>query len=157
MPILLLTEVFIDQGISKTAALSRARNLILEDPTWSSVIGIIQGLLWYVLVYFLIRVINKETCDLKSFGLDIRGKNFLLILLGFNLGLLLYFGYFWVSHLINQGQFVWSPATIDTVVIILITLHYFINGLGEETAFRAYWQSKLIRRHRLWIGVIVAK
>jgi hypothetical protein len=76
VPIRIQMGSLIDQGISESAALSRARYLFLEDPIGSSAVGIIQGPLWYALICFLIKSIDKQSCNLKSLGLTLRGTNF---------------------------------------------------------------------------------
>ena len=97
VPIRIQTGILIEQGLSKSAALAQARNLFLEDPIGSSSVGIVQGLLWYVIVGFLIRIVNRRSCDLQSFGLSLRGRRILLVPLGLVLGLIIYVGYFWVG------------------------------------------------------------
>jgi len=156
IPIRIQTTILINQGLSESTALSQARTTFLEKPIGSSLVGLIQGLLWYPIVCFLIRRVNKKNCDLKSLGLALGMKKFLLIPLGLILGLVMYFGYFLVGSFFNQGEFVWSPVKLGTTATILVSLNFIINGLGEETAFRAYWQDRLIHRHGLWIGIILA-
>jgi len=156
IPIRIQTTILINQGLSESTALSQARTIFLEEPIGSSLIGIIQGLLWYPLVCFLIRSMIKQSCDLKSLGLALGAKKFLLIPLGFIFGLIMYFGYFGVGSFFNQVQFVWSPVKLGAITIILMSLNFIINGFGEETAFRAYWQDRLIHHHGLWFGIILA-
>jgi membrane protease YdiL (CAAX protease family) len=156
VPIRIQTGILIDQGVPESAALSRARDFFQEDPRGSSAVGIIQGLLWYGLVCFLSKSIDKQSCNLKSLGLALNGANLLLIPLGFIFGLMMYFGYFGVASVLNQEQFMWSPVKLGTLPIVLMVLNFFINGFGEETAFRAYWQGRLIDRYGIWFGILLS-
>jgi membrane protease YdiL (CAAX protease family) len=145
-----------DQGLSEETALSQARNMFLENPIGVSIIGILQGLLWYVLVCVLIRSIEKRPCDLKSFGLSRNGKSLILVILGFLLGLIMYFSYFVVGRVFGQSSFTWSPEKLAILPLVLVSLDMLVNGFGEETAFRAYWQRLLVNRHGLWVGIVLA-
>ncbi len=156
VPIRIWMEVLMDRGLSESAALSQARYILLEDPIGVSIVGILQGLLWYVLVCVLIRSTEKQPCVLRSLGLALNGKSFVLITLGFLLGLTMYFGYFAIGSIFNQSPFAWSPARLGILPIILVLLDMLANGFGEETAFRAYWQRLLVDRHGLWLGIILA-
>jgi membrane protease YdiL (CAAX protease family) len=156
IPIRIQTRILIEQGLSESAALSQARYLFLEDPIGVSIVGVVQGLLWYILVCLLIRSIEKRPCVLRSFGLLLNGKSFVLIILGFILGLIMYYGCFAVGSIFNQSPFAWSPAKLEILPVILVSLDMLANGFGEETAFRAYWQRLLVDRHGMWVGIILA-
>jgi membrane protease YdiL (CAAX protease family) len=75
---------------------------------------------------------------------------------GFMLALIVYFSYLAVDSILNKSPIVWSLAKIGTIPIVLISLDMLVNGFGEETAFRAYWQRLLIDRHGLWLGILLA-
>lgn len=156
VPILIQTRILIEQGLPESAALLQARYLFLEDPIGSSILGIVQGLLWYVLVCLLVRSIEKQPCVLRSFGLSLNGKGPVLMILGIILGLMMYFVYFAVDSIFDQSPIVWSPAELGILPMVLISLDMLVNGFGEETAFRAYWQRLLVDRHGLWFGIILA-
>lgn len=156
IPIRIQTRILMEQGLSESAAVSQARYLFLEDPIRASIAGVVQGLLWYVLVCLLIRSIEKQSCVLTSFGLLLKGKSLVLIILGFILGLIMYFGCFAVGSIFDQLPFAWSPPKLGILPIILVSLDMLANGFGEETAFRAYWQRLLVDRHGLWFGILLA-
>jgi membrane protease YdiL (CAAX protease family) len=156
VPIRIRTEVLINQGLSKSAALSRARYLFLEDPVWSSLVGTIQGLIWYPIVFILIKRVEKRPRLPGDYGFVPLPRAFWLVPAGILLALSLYFGYFWFGSLFNQTSFSWSPAEIPDLTAFLISLNFLTNGYGEETAFRAYFQDRLIQRHGLWTGIILA-
>ena len=156
IPIRIQARILVEQGLLESTALSQARNLFLEDPIGASIIGIVQGLLWYVLVCFLIRSIEKQPCVLSSFGLTRNSKGLVLIMIGFILGLMMYFGYFAVNSIFDQSPIAWSPMKLGILPIILVSLDMLANGFGEETAFRAFWQRLLVDRHGLGLGIILA-
>ena len=115
IPIGIQKSILINQGLSELTALSQARTIFLDEPIGSSLVGIIQGLLWYPLVWFLIRRVNKQSCELKSLGLNLEAKKFRLIPLGVILGLVMYFGYFLVGSFFSLGYFVWSPVDMGAI------------------------------------------
>lgn len=156
IPIRIQARILLARGLSVTAALKEARYLFLEDPLGMSIIGILQGLLWFVLIYVLVRTVGKQPCSLRDFGFSSQGRGLRYALLGISAGLLMYFGYFAIGILFNQNPFVWSPAKLGTLPFILVMLDLLANGFGEEAAFRAYWQKLLVDRHGLWLGIIIA-
>lgn len=156
IPIRIHAGILVGRGLSESTALSQARHIFLEDPIGESLVGTLQGLLWYVLVCILIRSIEKRPCDLRSFGLSRTNNSLLLVALGFLLGFIIYFSYFAIGNLFGQPSFVSTPTKLSILPIVLISLNMLANGFGEETAFRAYWQSLLVDRHGLWFGIILA-
>jgi membrane protease YdiL (CAAX protease family) len=156
VPIRIQAGILMDRGLPGPAALSQARVMFLEDPVGVSVIGIIQGLLWFLLVCANLRYIEKRPCTSKSFGLSFDGKRLVLVAPGILLGLVIYFSYFAVEGASGQSSLPWSPVKMAVLPLILISLDMLANGFGEEAAFRAYWQRLLVDRHGLWFGIILA-
>lgn len=156
IPVRIQTRILIDQGLSESSALAQARYLFLEDLTGASIVGIVQGSLWYVLVCLLVRSIEKQTCTLGSFGLAPNKKSPVLLILGVVLGLIMFFIYFAVDITFDKSPIAWSPEKIGVLQIILVSLDMLANGFGEETAFRAYWQRVLVEHHGMWTGIILA-
>lgn len=156
LPIRIMTAIYIHQGTSPSAAQSRAWSLFMEDPIGSSIPGILQGLIWYLLVFLIIKWVEKGTPTWKSFGLAAGRKVFWFTGLGFVFGLLMYFMYIGIGSLLDQTHWTWSPEKLGVIPIILMLLNFLANGFGEETAFRAYLQDRLINRHGLWLGIAIA-
>ncbi len=156
IPVRIQARILIENGVPESTALARARYLFLEDPIGASMIGIVQGLMWYVLVCFLVRSIEKQPCVLRSFGLDLKIKGLLLMVYGFLLGLIMFFGNFAVNSIFDQSPIAWSPTQLGILPILLVSLDLLVNGFGEETAFRAHWQRLLVDRHGLWLGITLA-
>jgi membrane protease YdiL (CAAX protease family) len=67
----------------------------------------------------------------------------------------MYFGYLGVASVFNQRQFMWSPAKLNPLPLVLLPLNFSINGFGEETAFRVYWQDRLIHHYGIWYGIVL--
>ena len=156
IPIRIKTASLMDKGFSNSAALSQAQSIFMEDEIWASVIGIIQGLGWYPLLYLLIKWVEKRKFSLNSIGFSITPSSLLLILLGIMLGLVLYFGYFWFGSLVAQPSFSWAPEKMGWLALVLLVLNFITNGFGEESAFRAYFQDRLVEKHGIWLGVALA-
>jgi membrane protease YdiL (CAAX protease family) len=89
-------------------------------------------------------------------GWSCHGKGVLFLLLGFLIGLVMYYGYFVVGHMFGEAPLTWSQVKLSILPLILVVLDKLSNGFGEETAFRAYWQRLLVDRHGLWVGIILA-
>jgi membrane protease YdiL (CAAX protease family) len=156
VPIRIQTGILMDRGLSESVALSQARHMFLEDLIGVSIIGIFQGLLWYVLVGVIIRFIMRQPSALKSFGLSCNGRSLMLVALGFLFGTMMYFGYFAVESIFSQSPLALSPAKLAILPFILVSLDMLANGFGEETAFRAFWQGLLVDRFGLWFGIVLA-
>jgi len=156
IPIRIQIGILINQGIPVAFAESRARTLFMEDPVASSIIGIIQGLTWYLLVFIIINWVEKGSLTLSSFGLAAKGNSLRLISFGVLLGLVMYLGYLGVGTLFEENSLVWSLKKLGILPFLLIFFNLLINGFGEETAFRAYFQTRLVNRHGLWLGIALA-
>jgi uncharacterized protein len=156
VPIRIQTGILIGRGLTEDVALSQASYMFLEGPIGASVIGILQGLLWYVLVCILVRSIEKRACNLKVFGFSRNGNSLVLVALGFLFGLIKYFSYFAVGSVFGQSSFRWSSEKSSIFLLVLVSLDMLANGFGEEAAFRAYWQRLIVDRHGLWVGIILA-
>jgi len=156
LPIRIQTGILVKQGIPIEAARAEARAFFLEDPVGVSLVGILQGLVWFVIVCTLIRSIEKQSCNLRLSCLAISGKRLLLIPSGILLGIMMYFSYFVLGTVFGEPPFESSPENIGALLVILVSMDLLANGFGEEAAFRAYWQRLLIDRHGLWFGIVLA-
>lgn len=156
IPIRIQIGILINQGIPAALAESQARTLFMEDPVASSIIGIFQGLTWYLLVFIIINWVEKGSLTLSSFGLAAKANSLRLISFGVLLGLVMYLGYLGVGTLFEENSLVWSLEKLGILPFLLIFFNLLINGFGEETAFRAYFQTRLVNRHGLWLGIALA-
>ncbi len=155
IPIRIKTTALIKQGVASSAALEEASYLFMEDPTWSSIIGVIQGIFWYLLLYILIKFIEKKKFTWNELGFRLNRKQIWLLPFGLFFGILLYFGYVAFDELLGESDLIWNSDKLSIVPAILIFLNFLFNGFGEESAFRAYFQSRLMKKHGLWSGILL--
>lgn len=153
IPIRILMLVYTQQGLSSAYANDLAQSLIMQDRVWSSLIGIVQGLLWYPIIFGLIRWVERREFSIQAFGFQQSKKKIWLLPAGMMLGFVLYLGYIFVEGLLSQHAIEISFTSIGLLSAILLALNFLTNGFGEESAFRAYLQQRVIERHGLWIGI----
>ena len=81
IPIFVCTAIQTSRGMDRQEAVEVFKAIVFEHPIWSTVIGIIHGLVSLPLVWFLIRIIEKRSFAWKDIGLDWR-RNSLLYFAG---------------------------------------------------------------------------
>jgi hypothetical protein len=72
IPIGLLTMFMVKSGTAQSSAVESARTIIFENPIWSTIIGVLVGLMGFLIVWFLVRVVEKSEFTRKALGLDWR-------------------------------------------------------------------------------------
>jgi membrane protease YdiL (CAAX protease family) len=158
IPIGCLTASMVKDGMTRESAVEIARTIIFEDPIWSMGLGILSGLMGFLMVWFLVRVVEKSAFAWKAFGLDWRRSSPSMILLGVLLAGILFAAYMLVAHLL--GVSVPSAnmllAGVSLGVIFQKFFLFMAMGFGEEIVFRAYVQTKLVGRLGVIWGVLVA-
>jgi hypothetical protein len=92
IPIFVGTVFQAGRGIDRQDALAAAKTLVFEHPIWSTAIGIVNGLMSLVLVWFLIRAIEKRAFAWKDVGLDWRRNSPVSAAFGLLLALLTFVG-----------------------------------------------------------------
>jgi membrane protease YdiL (CAAX protease family) len=142
IPISLLTASLVRDGMTQGRALEKANTIILEDPVWSVVIGIISGLMGLLIVWFLVHVVERSKFTWKEVGLDWRGNSSLFILVGTLLAFLLYITYIFIEYLL--GSFDSSKST-----------PLMGMGFGEEIVFRGYVQTRVVARFGAIWGILI--
>ena len=153
IPIRLQTSILADRGVPTATALAQARYAILDDPTWSALVGIAQGLVWFPLVSLIITMVERRPCSMRDLGLATGPRGLLLVLTGIVLAAALYVGYGCVDSLLHSTRISWTLSGLHPITAALTALNFIANAYGEETAFRAYLQDRLVGRHGLWYGV----
>lgn len=157
IPIFLYTAIQAGRGTDRPEALEAAKAIVFEHPIWSTAIGVINGLMSLMLVWFLMIVIEKRTFTWKKVGLDWRRNSLLNLAFGALLALLIYFAGIVVDRVFGS-----SIPTMDTVLagltvsaIIRNLILYIPMGFGEEVLFRSYIQSRLVERYGALWGILI--
>jgi membrane protease YdiL (CAAX protease family) len=157
IPISLLTASLVRDGMTQGRALEKANTIILEDPVWSVVIGIISGLMGLLIVWFLVHVVERSKFTWKEVGLDWRGNSSLFILVGTLLAFLLYITYIFIEYLL--GSFDSSKSTplmgVSIVIVFRNLILYMGMGFGEEIVFRGYVQTRVVARFGAIWGILI--
>jgi hypothetical protein len=104
IPISLYTAVLVNDGMILGNALEKAQSIILEDPVWNTAIGVLSGLMGLLIVWFMVRVIEKSSFTWRTVGLDWRSNSLLVILLGALLALLLSFGSILTGYILGSND-----------------------------------------------------
>ncbi len=157
VPITIHSQLLIHDGLTREEAVQSAKTLFLEDPTWQAVLGAIQGMMWFAVIWFLIRIVEKKTFAWKDLGLDWRRSSLSDIGLGAALAVLLYVVPLGLGKVLGSitsptAEMLTNPG-VGTIILAL-ALHIPL-GFGEEAAFRAYLQTRLIKRHGAIWGILI--
>lgn len=155
IPITIQTQLLVNNGLPKDEALQSAKVLFLETPVWNTILGTIQGVLWLLIVFFLIRGIEKKPFTWKSIGLNWRRSTPYYLLSGFLIGGLVYFSYLFLGQILGSDRSFQNISVNLSFPSIVMTLVLFISlGFGEEVGFRAYLQTRMVKLHGLIPGIL---
>jgi membrane protease YdiL (CAAX protease family) len=157
IPIGLLTVFLVKSGVTHTSAVESARTIVFEDPVWTTLIGLIIGLMGFLIVWFLVHIVEKSDFSLKTIGLDWRRNSPSMILWGALLAVVLFIAYMILACFLGSPNS--SVSMLFRGVSFTVFLQKFIlfmaMGLSEEVIFRAYVQTRLVSRIGVIWGVLV--
>jgi membrane protease YdiL (CAAX protease family) len=158
IPISLYSWYLVSGGLDQQAALATAKTTIFEDPVWSTILSILNGLISLPLVWFLLVKVEKRTFAWKDIGLDWRPNSLSRLLFGLLLAVLMYGANMALGQALGSFRpplsTVWVGLSIFTVIQNLAL--YLPMGFGEEVVFRGYVQSRLVQRLGAIWGILIA-
>ncbi len=146
LPIALIAASMLIAGTAQASAVETARAIVFEDPIWSTGIGVLVGIMGFLLVWWMVRRVEKAAFTWKDIGLDWRRSSPFMILLGVLLALILFSAYRVMGFLLSGYETSLSSLFMGcSVAGFFQTLILFIAmGLSEEVVFRAYVQTRLV-------------
>jgi membrane protease YdiL (CAAX protease family) len=142
--------------IAVAVLLSRTA-IVFEDPIYSTAFGILYGFMGLLIVWFMVRVIEKSSFTWKTVGLDWKRNSLLVILLCASLGLLLFFASILTDYVLGSTDFsLTSPRMgVSTPVLFQIFVLYLAIAFGEEIVFRGCVQTRLVERYKVIWGILI--
>ena len=157
IPIKVLSAILVGQGIPQNIALERASEIVFDDPGYSTAICILIGLMGLLIVWFLVRVIEKNRFTWKMVGLDWRRDSLPFMLLGAILGLLNVTGSLLIGKFLDSNAFSSISARIDGSAneFFQLFLLFLARAFGEEIVFRGYIQSRLVDQYKAFWGISI--
>ena len=158
IPVVLYAAVLVSGGMVLRSALDQASSIILNNPVWNTAIGILSGLIGLLIVWFLIRKIEKSSFKWKSVGLDWKINSLLFILLGAVLAFILLAASLLTGNILglNSTPLDGVMRGISIPILLQNLVLYLAMGLGEEVVFRGYVQTRLVERYKAVWGILIA-
>ena len=156
IPIIFLTLNLVGDGIPQAEALERASAIVNEDPVFSTlVVGILSGALGLLIVWFVVRRIEKSSFAWKMVGLDWKRNSLPAILLGAGLAFFFFIAYILTSNILGSRDFSLVSVGMDVSALVFFQkfVLYLAMGFGEEIVFRGYVQTRLVERYRAIWGI----
>lgn len=158
IPIIFLTLNLVGDGIPQAEALERASAIVNEDPVFSTlVVGILSGALGLLIVWFVVRRIEKSSFAWKMVGLDWKRNSLPAILLGAGLAFFFFIAYILTSNILGSRDFSLVSVGMDVSALVFFQkfVLYLAMGFGEEIVFRGYVQTRLVERYRAIWGILI--
>jgi len=145
---------YIHQSISSSA---EARNFMDESMLGGNLLALLEGILWFVMAWFLVSVIEKRPFKSQLTGFKWNKSSIWMIITGIVLAA------FYVYLAIGIDIFFLGGNTEEVtmqlngnIVIILFTvISALILAFGQELIFRSYLQDLLIDKFGVGGGVVL--
>ena len=156
IPIRLFAAFLVGNGMAQANAIETASTIVFEGPVCSTAVGALNGLMGFLIVWFLVRVIERSSFTWEAVGLNWRNNSPLAILLGAILALGLFTAIVLTGHVLGSSDSSLSTSMLGTSVPILLQklVLYLAMGFGEEIVFRGYIQTRLVKQYRAIWGVL---
>jgi membrane protease YdiL (CAAX protease family) len=158
IPIGLIAASMVKAGTAQASAVESARAIVFEDPIWSTGIGVLVGIMGFLIVWLLVRAVEKSAFTWKAVGLDWRRSSPIMILLGVLLALILFTAYGLMGCLLGSSAVSVSGLLTGGSLggFFMKLLLFTAMGFSEEVVFRAYVQTRLSTRFGATWGVLGA-
>jgi membrane protease YdiL (CAAX protease family) len=156
LPIRWYAARLVGNGMAQAEAAETARTAVFEDPVWSTAVGILNGLLGLLIVWFVIRAIERSDFSWEAIGLDWRRDSPLAIVCGALLAVGLFMATVWTGHILgfSAAPLSASLSALSIPTLLQLLVLYLAMGLGEEIVFRGYVQTRLVKPYGAIWGVL---
>ena len=156
IPIRLFAAFLVGNGMAKADATETASTIVLEDPVWSTAVGTLAGLTGLLVVWFMVRVIERSSLAWEAVGLAWRKNSPLVILLGAILASGLFIAIVLTGHILGfpGSSLKTSMLGVSLPILLQKLVLYLAMGFGEEIVFRGYTQTRLVQQHGVIWGVL---
>jgi len=157
IPIFVSVAVQTGRGADRQDALEAAKAVVFEHPVWSTVIGGVNAFMALALVWFLMRVFEKHRMGWKDVGLDFRRSSLLCVVLGGLLALVMYAANIVTGRILGSSAPTISAmaAGLSVSAVCRNLALYIPMGFSEELLFRGYIQTRLVKRYRPALGILL--
>jgi membrane protease YdiL (CAAX protease family) len=156
IPIRLFAAFLVGNGMAQATAIETASTIVFEDPVCSTAVGALNGLMGLLIVWFLVRVIERSSFTWEAVGLNWRNNSLLAILLGAILASGLFIASVLTGHIFGLTGSALSTSMLGVSVPILLQklVLYLAMGFGEEIVFRGYIQPRVVNQYGAIWGVL---
>jgi membrane protease YdiL (CAAX protease family) len=156
IPIRLFAAFLVGNGMAQATAIETASTIVFEDPVCSTAVGALNGLMGLLIVWFLVRVIERSSFTWEAVGLNWRNNSLLAILLGAILASGLFIASVMTGHIFGLTGSALSTSMLGVSVPILLQklVLYLAMGFGEEIVFRGYIQPRVVKQYGAIWGVL---
>jgi membrane protease YdiL (CAAX protease family) len=138
-------------------AIETARTFVFEDPVCATVIGVLIGLIGFLIVWYMVRVIEKSNFTWEAVGLKWRKNSPGAILLGVILASGLFIAIVLTRQLIGISGDPLNAATWGVSVPSLLQqlVLYLAMAFAERIVFMGYVQARLVERYGAAWGILI--
>jgi membrane protease YdiL (CAAX protease family) len=156
IPIRLFAAFLVGNGMAQATAIETASTVVFEDPVCSTAVGALNGLMGFLIVWFLVQVIERSSFTWEAVGLNWRNNSLLAILLGAILASGLLIASVMTGYVFSLTGSTLSTSMLGVSVPILLQklVLYLAMGFGEEIVFRGYIQPRLVKQYGAIWGIL---